>query len=81
MAVIFDLALFVCRFCLRYNVWVICEVEVAVDIGSKVLVLSLCTSFLMSTVVGSLCCKMTTAQIVKTSVTNSSLSKRLPSPG
>ena len=47
---------FVCRFRLR-SVRVVCKVQVAVDIGSEVLVLSLCTSFLMSVVVGSLCCK------------------------
>ena len=39
------------------HVWVICKVQVAVDIGSEVLVLSLCTNFLMSVVVGSLCSK------------------------
>ena len=38
-------------------VWVVSKVLVAVGIGSEVLVLSLCTSFLMSVVGGSLCCK------------------------
>ena len=55
---------FLSIFCLlRYvsfiwgHVWVVCKEQVAVDIGSEVLVLSLCTSFLMSVVVVSLCCK------------------------
>ena len=58
------LLLFLSIFCLlRYvgfiwgHVWDICKVQVAVDIGSEVLVLSLCTSFLMSVIVVSLCCK------------------------
>ena len=47
----------VCQFCLRSCISCLCKVQVAVGIGSEVLVLGLCTSFLMSVVVGSLCCK------------------------
>ena len=39
------------------HVSVVCKVQLALDIGSEVLVLRLCTSFLISVVVGSLCCK------------------------
>ena len=51
VAVIFD------PLCLLASFEVVCKVQVAIDIGSEVLVLSLCTSFQMSVVVGSLCCK------------------------
>ena len=39
------------------HAWVFCKVQVIVGIGSEVLVLSLCTSFLMSVFVGRLHCK------------------------
>ena len=64
--VVFARLLFCCYFQSVYclfvsfvwgHVWVVCKVQIAVDIGSEVLVLSLCTSFLMSVIVGSLCCK------------------------
>ena len=50
--------LFVCRSSLRSCMSRLYGTgTVAVDISSEVLVLSLCTSFLMSVVVGSLCCE------------------------
>ena len=39
------------------HAWVFCKVQVIVGFGSEVLVLSLCTSFLMSVFVGRLCFK------------------------
>ena len=42
---------------MRYFGWYVGKVQVAADTGSGVLVLSLYTSFLMSVVAGSLCCK------------------------